>query len=135
MKKKAFSLIELIIVLAIMSLFLSITFLKSGAYFKIKEKKEAQNLLADINYCRQKSLSSTYDYKIEFVGNNYKIKKYGGYLVKDVDLYFLKAVSTYELRFKSTGPVVNAQTIKFISDNREYKIYISPIGGRIRIDE
>ena len=135
MKKKAFSLIELIIVLAIISMVLSIAFLKSGAYFKIKEKKEAQNLLADINYCRQKSLSSGYDYKIEFIGNNYKIKKYGGDLVKDVDLSFLKAASTYTIRFKPTGPVVDAQTTKFISNNGEYKIYISPIGGRIRIDE
>ena len=135
MKKKAFSLIELIMVLAIISMILSISFLKSGAYFKMRGKKEAQNLLADINYCRHKSLSSGFDYRIEFIENNYKIKKYGGDFIKDVDLKYLKAASTYDIRFKPTGPVVNAKTIKFISDNREYRIYISPIGGRVRIDE
>ena len=71
MKKRAFTLIELIVTLAIISLISSVILIKSGLIPKLQERKEIENLQADINYCREKSLVTGYKYKINIESTIY----------------------------------------------------------------
>lgn len=137
MRKKAFTLIELIVVLAIMTGISALTLVRSGIYGKIMEKKEAETLLADINYCRQKSLASGNVYKIEAERDMYEIKNGTSNFdfEKKVKLKYLSASYKYVLKFTSTGVVINAKKIIFLSSENRYEYIISPIAGRIRINE
>lgn len=138
MKKKGFSLVELLVVIAIISILSSVFLLKSGIYGNIKEKNEAQNLLADINYCRQKALSSGHTYTLKAVGDSYTITNITN--INDdekklVKLSYLRANKTYKLKFTPSGVVINAMTIYFSSDKKTYEYIISPIAGRIRTND
>lgn len=135
MKKRAFTLIELIVTLAIISLISSVILIKSGLIQKLQEKKEIENLQADINYCREKSLVTGYKYKINIDSNNYAIKRADdNEMVKEVYFKYIKANTKNTFVFRPTGSVEGASTIYFSSSNKKYSIIVSPIAGRIRYE-
>ena len=133
MKKRAFTLIELIICLAIISLISSIILIKSGVISKLQERKEIENLQADINYCREKSLVTGFSYKIEISRDSYKIsRKDDNKFVKEIFFKHIRANIDNIFVFRPTGSVKGSGKIYFTSKNNEYSIIVSPIAGRIR---
>ena len=133
MKKRAFTLIELIISLAIISLISSIILIKSGIIPKLQERKEIKNLQSDINYCREKSLVTGFNYEIEISNEHYQIRRSDdNIIVKEVYFKYLKANVDNIFVFRPTGSVKGARKIYFTSKNKEYSIIVSPIAGRIR---
>lgn len=133
MKKRAFTLIELIVSLAIISLISSIILIKSGVIPKLQERKEMENLQADINYCREKSLVTGFSYEIEILKDSYKISREDdNKFVKEVYFKHVKANVDNIFVFRPTGSVRWASKIYFTSKNNEYSIIVAPIAGRIR---
>lgn len=136
MKKRAFTLIELIITLAIISMISSVIMIKTGIISKFEEKKEVENIVSDFNYCREKSLATGNDFEIQLKGDNYKIIKWSDNTsLKEVNLKYLTSLKTYSMIFKPTGSVGNANTIVVNSKYNTYKIVVSPIAGRIRSEK
>ncbi|WP_049691191.1 prepilin-type N-terminal cleavage/methylation domain-containing protein [Anaerococcus jeddahensis] len=133
MKKRAFTLIELIICLAIISLISSIILIKSGVIPKLQERKEIENLQADINYCREKSLVTGFSYEIEISKYSYKISREDdNKFAKEIFFKHIRANIDNILVFRPTGSVKGSGKIYFTSKNNEYSIIVSPIAGRIR---
>ncbi|WP_058990577.1 prepilin-type N-terminal cleavage/methylation domain-containing protein [Anaerococcus rubeinfantis] len=133
MKKRAFTLIELIVSLAIISLISSIILIKSGVIPKLQERKEMENLQADINYCREKSLVTGFSYEIEILKDSYQIRREDdNKFVKEVYFKHVKANVDNIFVFRPTGSVRGASKIYFTSKNNEYSIIVAPIAGRIR---
>lgn len=136
MKKRAFTLIELIITLAIISTIASLIMIKTGIISKFEEKKEIENLISDFNYCREKSLASGNNFEIQIKDDKYKIIKYAdNSLVKEVELKYISPFNSYSLIFKPTGSVEKAKTLAFYSKYYKYRIIVSPIAGRIRSEK
>ena len=136
MKKRAFTLIELIITLAIISMIASVIMIKTGIISKFEEKKEVENIISDFNYCREKSLATGNDFEMQLKGDNYKIIKWSDNTsVKEVNLKYLTSLKTYSMTFKPTGSVGKANTIVVNSKYNTYKIVVSPIAGRIRSEK
>ncbi|MDU7163805.1 MAG: prepilin-type N-terminal cleavage/methylation domain-containing protein [Anaerococcus vaginalis] len=135
MKKRAFTLIELIITIAIISLISSLILLKSGIIPKIQERKEIENLQADINYCREKSLVTGYNYKIIIRKNKYEIRRANdNELIKEVSFRRIHPEIQNTFIFRPTGSVGGAKEIYLTSSDRMYSIIISPIAGRVRYE-
>ena len=133
MKKRAFTLIELIINLAIISLISSIILIKSGVIPKLQERKEIENLQADINYCREKALVTGFNYEIKISKDYYEIRREDdNKFVKEVYFKHVKSSVDNTFVFRPTGSVNGANKIYFTSKNNEYSIIVSPIAGRIR---
>lgn len=133
MKKRAFTLIELIICLAIISLISSIILIKSGVIPKLQERKEIENLQADVNYCREKALVTGFSYEIEISKDSYKISREDDKkFVKEIFFKHIRANIDNILVFRPTGSVKGSGKIYFTSKNNEYSIIVSPIAGRIR---
>lgn len=136
MKKRAFTLIELIITLAIISMISSVIMIKTGIISKFEERKEVENIISDFNYCREKSLATGNDFEMQLKGDNYKIIKWSDNTsVKEVNLKYLTSLKKYSMTFKSTGSVGKAKTIVVNSKYNTYKIVVSPIAGRIRSEK
>lgn len=133
MKKRAFTLIELIISLAIISLISSMILIKSGVIPKLQERKEIENLQADINYCREKALVTGFSYEIEISKDYYQIRREDdNEFVKEVYFKHVRSNVDNIFVFRPTGSVKGASKIDFTSNNNEYSIIVSPIAGRIR---
>lgn len=144
MKKKAFTLIELIIVMGIISLLASIVAVKFDLVKKVKEKNEVATVLADMNYCKEKARVSgfTYGFQVEKPGTYYIKKIDGGeFEKKKVDLEVLeitgssldKNIDGVIIFFKPSGSVANPCSIYFKSDESTYSLSVGVSGANIQI--
>lgn len=78
MNKDGFTFIELVIVLAIMSIVLAIAIPKNTFPLSLKERKELRELKRDIVYARNMSITNAIPYSIDFfvTNNSYKINRH-----------------------------------------------------------
>jgi prepilin-type N-terminal cleavage/methylation domain-containing protein len=150
MKKRAFSLIELVLVVSIISLLLSIALVKLDVVNRVREKSEINSLLSDVNFCKEKARVTGFDYKLVFKENGYIISSKGeskftdaqgnsefrSIKVKEVETECLtkeNAANTKELIFVPTGSVVNADTYKIYGKINDYELIVGVASGRNRI--
>lgn len=134
MKRRGFTLIELIIVLAIIGLGFGISVLKFSIVDKIGAKNEIQTFIDDYSYVRSLSLSSGKVYSINISENTYEIS---GPKEKTRNLKYIKSNNTTVISFDGSGYVKAVKTkeghnLVFVSKkDPEIKWYftIEAVGG------
>lgn len=102
MKKSAFTLIELIIVLGIISIGSAIAILRFNVVDKIGARNEIQTFVDDYSYLRDLSLSTGYENHMTFIDDYYITR---GNIEKVRELHHIKSLNTEEITFKPNGSV------------------------------
>lgn len=134
MRRRGFTLIELIIVLAIISIGFGVSVLKFSIVDKIGAKNEIQTFVDDYSYMRDLSLSSGYENHLEFTSNGYTIS---GVSNKTRNLKYIKALNTSKITFAenayvSTDKTSDAYNLVFVSKkdpNIKWNFTIQAVGG------
>lgn len=143
MKKKGFTLIEVIAVLSIISVLTSVFMIKFNVVGKFEEKNEIKSLLSDLDYCKQKSRVTGCNYYVVFKKNSYVIKRdLRKGEEKDNKVKFVEfnklTMSLLDIQgvveFKSTGSVSSGVTYLIEGQEENYKLIIGASGARIRIE-
>ena len=148
MKRRAFTFIELIIVLAIISISLTVLVFRFSVIDKIGAESEIKTFVNDYSYARDKALSTGNEIGIDFEGNSYTIfsliyQKYGkNYIAKKVvdtkrNLKYVKPLDINEIRFYPSGYVQINKTKEdhnfvFLSRKEQGKYWnftIQAVGG------
>lgn len=147
MKRRAFTFIELIIVLAIISISLTVLVFRFSVIDKIGAESEIKTFVNDYSYARDKALSTGNDIGIDFEANSYTIfsliyQKYGkNYITKKVvdtkrNLKYVKPLDINEIRFYSSGYVqINDKkehNFEFLSrkeQGKHWNFTIQAVGG------
>lgn len=150
MKKRGFTLIELILVLFIMSTILGIGFVKFNVINKYKAKKEIQTMINDIQYAKIMALTTGVEYWVELRPSSYIIKgykrenpdnaMYTDFTEKEVDLDYITITGKNTIVFKATGSPSKANSYEFFYKNRVdgediYMISIPVAGGESKIEK
>lgn len=151
MKKRGFTLIELILVLFIMSTILGIGFVKFNVINKYKANKEIQTMINDIQYAKIMVLTTGVEYRVELRPTSYIIKgykredpdnaMYTDFTEKEVDLDYITITGLKNtIVFKATGSPSKANSYKFSYKNRvdgedTYRISIPVGGGESKIEK
>lgn len=151
MKKRGFSLIELIVVVALMSLISLVAILKFNILNKIKAKNEVNLLINDLYYAKERALASGNDVKVKFKDDKYYISFSNNF--KEPELQIERTLSflvlkvshevendTRNFEFKATGSVANSKSITFTckdlyGNEGELIIRVGVAGGSLSIDE
>lgn len=147
MKRRAFTFIELIIVLAIISISLAVIVFRFSVIDKIGAESEIKTFVNDYSYARDKALSTGNEIGIDFEGSSYTIfsliyQKYGkNYIAKKVvdtkrNLKYVKPLDINEIRFYSSGYVqINDKkehNFEFVSrkeQGKHWNFTIQAVGG------
>ncbi|MGN9164157.1 prepilin-type N-terminal cleavage/methylation domain-containing protein [Tissierellaceae bacterium HCP3S3_D8] len=139
MKKGGYTLLEMIIVLALISILLSLAYPNINFYRRIREKREIIEFKKDLMFARNRAIIESKNYIVYFYHseNRYKIK--GGErssVVKDkMFKYGIRLETTNPIKsfiFKSNGTTLNSDTLYFRdSFNQRYKVTLTPATGRI----
>lgn len=134
MKRRGFTLIELIVVLAIISISFGVLTLKFSIIDKIGAKNEIQTFVDDYSYMRDLSLSSGTINFIKFTDSGYILS---GYKEKIRDLKYIKSLNTETITFAenayvSTDKTSDAYKLDFVSrkdPNISWNFKIQAVGG------
>lgn len=149
MKKKAYTLLELIIVLGIISLLMSVVALKFDIVKKVRIKNELNTMVADMNYCKQKARVTGVDYGFAIDDDrSYSVQrlkldnqdKLIPTRVKTVRFKELEITGNNlkggnQISFKPTGSVANPGTISVKGLDKSYSISIGVAGANIQVKE
>ncbi|MDD7306394.1 MAG: type II secretion system protein [Peptoniphilaceae bacterium] len=145
MKKKAFTLIELIVVMGIISLLMSIVAIKFDLVRKVKEKNEIETIQANLNYCKEKARITGYDYGVLFEKpKSYFIVEYdsGIFIKKKIDLEVLEITNVKTnnnkndkqvITFKPSGSVAYPGTVSFSSEDLSYSLSVGVAGANVQV--
>lgn len=134
MKRNGFTLIELIIVLAIISIGFGVSILKFSIVDKIGARNEIRTFVDDYSYLRALALSTGDKHDIRFTSDGYEIdfnKK------KDRDLNYIESLNVSKIEFYPNGYVNPVKTkeghnLVFISKkdpNIKWHFTIQAVGG------
>ena len=147
MKRRAFTLIELIIVLAIISISFIVLVFRFSIIDKIGAESEIKTFVNDYSYARDKALSTGKEIDINFDGNFYTIKPVTYHISGEIytkkdekevkrDLKYIKSLDINKISFYPSGYVqVNDKeehNFKFVSkkDQQKYWFFtIQAVGG------
>lgn len=134
MKRRGFTLIELIIVLAIIAIGFGVSVFNFTIVDKIGAKNEIQTFVDDYSYLRDLSLSTSFKNYIEFNSNGYTIS---GVSNKTRNLKYIEALNTSKITFAenayvSTDKTSDAYNLVFVSkkdSNIRWHFTIEAVGG------
>lgn len=142
-KRKGYTLVELIVVIALIGIVLSISIPSIKIIFTTSEKKELMEFKRDLIFARNSAVmeNKVYSIDLDIVENQYFIRKSnknGQKLIKKkkfVNGIVLKEDNLgHNVTFYSTGSVEKAGTIR-LSNRKNEKIYITitPATGKINL--
>ncbi|MDO4661833.1 MAG: prepilin-type N-terminal cleavage/methylation domain-containing protein [Tissierellia bacterium] len=137
MKKRGFTLIEMIVVISIISVIASIALIKGDFLNKKQEKNEIQIVLEELNHAKEKAMATGKDSVVTLKSNTITIRLNDGNLdYKDsIKLEYIRFSNTKkEIVFKKNGSVVGSNTYSIYGKNREYSLVISVVTGSCRIE-
>lgn len=134
MKKTAFTLIELIIVLAIVSTLLGLATLRFSLIDKIGARSEIQTFIDDYSYLRDLSISAGIKNSINFTDYGYEMT---GYIYKKRNLKYIDSLNKYKIDISETGYVSttkdsDAYNLYFVSKKDpdiKWHLTIEAVGG------
>lgn len=136
MKKRAFSLIELIIVLAIISISFFILVFKFSIIDRIGAENEIKAFVNDYSYARDLAISTGFDSSIIFTDQGYEIKR-----VMNIgrELNYVDCLNVNKITFFNSGYVLINKTktdhrVIFISKKdpqKRWTFTIEAVGGYI----
>lgn len=118
MKKRGFTLIELVAVLGIISIVSAVTIMKFNVVDNFKANIELQTLINDCDFAKMKAISTGEEYVLSFDKHNYKIagaskSSAKAPISRNLDnIYFSYSTSKKEIRFSKSGTVTYPGTIK-----------------------
>lgn len=144
MQHKGYTIIELLIALALFSIFLSIAVPKVSMFNRIKEQQELREFKKDILYARNKAIveGKRYTVYLNYENNSYDISynisqnkserlkeykfQYGLKLIRNPDLT--------KFSFTRFGTPGNASSIYLVdSKNNLYKLSVAPTTGKVSL--
>ncbi len=137
--RKGYTLIEILIVLALFSIFLSLGLPNTKFYGRIREKQEIDEFRKDLLFSRNRAIIESKNYIVYFYNdeNCYRIKtsETSPVIKKKVFQHGLKLENTNLVpffEFKPTGSTANANTLYLKnSRNQRYKVTLTPATGRV----
>lgn len=133
MKKRAFTLIELIIVLAIISISSLMLIFRFSVIDKIGAENEVKTFVNDYSYARDKALSSGQRIEIVFSSSGYSIGKTNRDL-KYVKSFYVNTIIFYPNGYVNVNKTKKDHNIKFVSNKDSQKYWsftIQAVGGYI----
>lgn len=142
-KRKAYTLVEVIVVIAILGIILAITVPNSGYLKTVRENMELKEFKRDILFARNKAImeSKIYTLKLMNVENGYSIKSsseldYSKIKYFENGIVLNKSNKVQNVFFNSNGTVACSGTISLHDRNgKEYKLTITPVRGLIDIKD
>lgn len=139
--KGGYTLMEIIIVLALISILLGIALPKTSFFIKLKEKRELEEFRKDLLFARNSAIMESRGYKVRFniENNSYYITT--GHKQKIVRSKKFKEGIRFDLDneirffiFNNNGTTSNSGTLYLRnSDNDRYEIALSPVTGRVEV--
>ncbi|MDY2927931.1 prepilin-type N-terminal cleavage/methylation domain-containing protein [Anaerococcus sp.] len=146
MRKKGFTLIELIVVIGLVSLISSVGMVKFEFLGKIRAKNELNILINDMYYAKEKALISGRKCTVYFREDQYMLRFSKVSMMDDMedidrDLDYLSLSKNVEpIVFNGTGSLSGAKTVVFscpqlVGEEGSIKLVIGAVGGSIRIEE
>lgn len=133
--KKGYTLLELLVVIALFSLVLSIALPRGNLYAAYLEKTELRELKSDLLYCRNKAIVENRIYVVYFSRNDCYQIRLNSQVIKRKELKTLNVSGLKEIRYTATGVPTQAGSLDVSGKRKNYTITISPITGGIRINE
>lgn len=148
MKKKGFTLLELIVVLFIMSIIIGIASIRFNVIDKIKANMELQTLINDVDYAKMKAIATGQTTYIKFGKDSYIVKIHDTFIedkiFRQLDyinfLHFSTSNDGNLIEFNSNGSVTYPGTVSInVSDKagntKNYELVVIVGGGHARIRE
>lgn len=133
MKKRAFTLIELIIVLAIISISSLMLIFRFSVIDKIGAENEVKTFVNDYSYARDKALSSGQRIEIVFSSSGYSIGNTNRDL-KYAKSFYVNTITFYPNGYVNVNKTKEDHNIKFVSNKDSQKYWsftIQAVGGYI----
>lgn len=140
-KNKGYTLIELIVVLALFSILFSIAIPNLNFVSRTQELQELKEFKRDVLFARNQAIvkGKIHYFKLDYTKNSYFIMSDG---IEIKRCYFDNGVSlinnpaVIEIVFTSSGVPKLGNTIKLkTSDNQRYKLVVNPVTGKISLSE
>ena len=138
---RGYTMMEIIIVLALFGILLSIVLPGYGMLDRFKTSQELKELRRDILHARNQAIvnGKTYYFKVDYDNNGYFITT-DGTNIKTVTLEsglkLLTTSNTRSIEFIRTGVPNGAGTIKLVSSiGKKYDVSITPIIAKVNIYE
>ena len=136
-KKRGFTLVELLVTIAIISIVSTVAVLRFNIIREIKIKNEVNTLDNDVYFAKQKAMASGNSVIVKINKDYYTINQKSGLKVEEmearkVNLNYLRKYGheTEEFEFLPTGSVNGADSIKFTCDNGyNYILKVGVAGG------
>ena len=146
MRKKGFTLIELIVVISIVSLISLVGMVRFNFLGKMRAKNELNILINDMYYAKEKALISGRKCTVHFREDKYMLRFSKVSVMDDMEdidrnLAYLSLTKNVDpVVFNDTGSVSGAKTIVFscpylVGKDGNINLIIGVAGGSIRIEE
>ncbi len=146
MRKKGFTLIELIVVIGLVSLISLVGMVRFNFLGKIRAKNELNILVNDMYYAKEKALISGRKCTVHFREDKYMLRFSKVSVMDDMedidrDLNYLTLSKKVDpVVFNDTGSVSGAKTVVFtcpylVGEDGNIELIIGVAGGSIRIEE
>lgn len=141
--RRAFTFLELIVVIAIISIILSIGVVKLGTLDTIREKNELRTLVKDLKYARNLAMVSRKPVTVDItLIDGYRIRQADEgvpTIIKEIDYDYLKRInSTFTEKtiiFNRMGRPSNPGTLILQGKNKKYTVSIALASGKINLNE
>ncbi|MDY0234539.1 MAG: GspH/FimT family protein [Gudongella sp.] len=137
-KKKGYTLIELIVVLALFSLLLTIAIPNSKAFKTYNQNQQLRIFEKDIRQARNKAIIENKAIGAYFyiTKNSYEIKYIGGEKILERELYGgveFKSKNFTNYIFNPNGAIGNAGTVIIKKGSENYELAIAPVTSKISL--
>ncbi|MEJ8751707.1 type II secretion system protein [Lagierella sp. ICN-221743] len=135
-KTKGFTLIELILTIAILAMLVGVGALRYDFLTNYQEKIEIESVLRTINEARNASITSGYVHTVKFLKDENMVQvNQESEIVERLNLQKLQVQRLESFKFSTTGAPSIAGTYYFQGHKKEYIITIEVATGKVNLIE